>query len=70
MGARELNRLCSPRACRGVEYSFEGFFEREDSKSPGPLLLPTACPEDGEFSFAEVGPFMGVAVRLDGLLAG
>ena len=32
----------SPRAYGGVEYSFGGFFEQEDSKGFGLLLLPTA----------------------------
>ena len=32
----------SPRAYRGVEYSFGGFSQREDSEGLGLLLLPTA----------------------------
>jgi len=38
----------SPRAYGGVEYSFRGFFKREDSEGLGLLLLPTACPGDGD----------------------
>ena len=32
----------SPRACGGVEYSFGGFSEQEDSEGLGLLLSPTA----------------------------
>ena len=60
----------SPRASGGVKYSFGGFFEREDYVGLGFLLSPTACPWDGDFLFAEVGPFAGVVVSFDGLLAG
>ena len=38
----------SPRASGGVEYSFRGFFEWEDSKGLGLLLSPMACPRDGD----------------------
>ena len=38
----------SPRACRGVENSFGGFFEREDFEGLGLLLLPMACHGDGD----------------------
>ena len=38
----------SPQNYGGVEYSFGGFFEWEDSKGLGLLLLPTACLGDGE----------------------
>ena len=37
-----------PRAYGGVEYSFEGFSEREDFEGLGLLLWPTACPGDGD----------------------
>ena len=37
----------SPRAYGGVQYSFEGFYEWEDSKGLGLLLSPMACPGDG-----------------------
>ena len=38
----------SPRAYGGVEYSFEGFSEWEDSEGLGLPLSPTACPGDGD----------------------
>ena len=38
----------SPRAYGGVEYSFGGFSEWEDYEGLGLLLLPTACPRDGD----------------------
>ena len=41
-GTLELVPDSSPQACGGVDYSFGGFFEQEDSKGLGPLLLPTA----------------------------
>ena len=37
---------------------------------PGFLLSPMACPGDGDSLVAEVGPFVGVVVSFDGLLAG
>ena len=61
---------CSPRAYGGVEYSFGGFFEREDSAGLGFLLPPMACPGDGDSLFTEVVPFAGVVVSFDGCLAG
>jgi len=60
---------CSPRAYGGVEYSFGGFFKREDSVGLGFLLSPTACPRDGDSHFAEVVPIAGVVVRFDDCLA-
>ena len=38
----------SPRACGGVEYSFGGFSEWEDSDGIGLLLSPMACPGDND----------------------
>ena len=38
----------SPRAYGGVEFSFGGFSEREDSEGLSLLLLPMACPGDGD----------------------
>ena len=61
---------CSAQAYGGVEYSFGGSFEREDSVGPGFLLSPTAWPGDGDSLFAEVRPFTDVVVSFDGLLAG
>ena len=38
----------SPRACGGVEYTFRGFFKREDSEGLGLLLSPTTYPRDSD----------------------
>ena len=45
MPKRSQSTLLAWIDCGGVEYFFGGFSEREDSEGPGPLLLPTACPE-------------------------
>ena len=38
----------NPQAYGGVEYSFGGFFKREDSEGLGLFLSPTACLGDGD----------------------
>ena len=54
----------SPQAYGGVEYFYGGFFKLEDSEGLGLLLLPTACPRDGDSLFVKIRPFAGMAMRL------
>ena len=60
----------TPKPMEEYNTPSEVFFETEDSAGLGFLLSPTACPGDGDSPFAEVRPFAGVVVSLDGCLAG
>ena len=51
----------SPRAYGGVEYSFGGFFEREDSEGLG--LLFVAHGVSRRFPFVVIRPLRGIAMR-------
>ena len=48
LGTLVLVPNSSPRACDGVEDSFGGFSEWEDSEGLGLLLSPTTCLGDGD----------------------
>ena len=55
LGTLLLVHDSSPRAYGGVEYSFEGFFEREDSEGLGLFCSPRRVLVGRRFPFITIG---------------